>query len=158
MKIKRFEDLDVWKKARGFTKLVYELTGKGEFSKDWGLRDQMRRAAVSIMSNIAEGFDGGSKLEFSRFLSMARRSASEVQSQLYTALDQVYIEQTEFSHIYEEAEQIKKMITGFIKYLKGHRQTSGPVHWFTIYGRSKNEISSNWRCGFYRVSYCRTPS
>lgn len=79
----------------------------------------MCRAAVSIMSNIAEGFDSSSKKEFSRFLSMSRRSASEIQSQLYIALDQAYINDSEFNELYREAEEIRRMITGFIKYLKG---------------------------------------
>lgn len=119
MKIKKFEELDIWKRSRQLTKLIYKVTCIEEFSKDWALRDQIRRAAISVMSNIAEGFDAGSKPEFSRFLSISRRSLSEVQSQLYVALDQSYISSIEFNSLYNEAEEIRRMITGFIKYLKG---------------------------------------
>ncbi len=90
-KIRRFEDLQSWQKARQLTNLIYELTSHPEFAKDFRLRDQIRDAAGSVMHNIAEGFDAGSNPEFIRFLKMARRSASEVQSQLYLSLDRKYI-------------------------------------------------------------------
>ena len=90
-KIERFEDLQSWQKARLLTNLVYDLTGHTEFAKDFRLRDQIRDAAGSVMHNIAEGFDSGSNPEFIRFMKMARRSASEVQSQLYLALDRNYL-------------------------------------------------------------------
>ena len=86
-KINRFEDLQSWQKARLLTNQVYNLTRQRDFSRDYGLRDQIRQAAGSTMHNIAEGFEAGSDAEFSRFLKIARRSASEVQSQLYLALD-----------------------------------------------------------------------
>ena len=119
MKIKKFEEIEAWKKSRELSKAIYKVSASDKFSKDWELRDQIRRAALSIMSNIAEGFDSSSKIEFSRFLGISRRSASEVQSQLYVALDQGYIEQNDFELLYKESEEIRKMLMGFIKYLKG---------------------------------------
>lgn len=118
MKIKKFEEIEAWKRARELTKSIYKISSLAEFSKDWALRDQIRRASISIMSNIAEGFDSGFKNEFARFLGISRRSASEVQCQLYIALDQSYITQNEFDKMYNETEEIRRMITGFIKYLK----------------------------------------
>jgi four helix bundle protein len=94
--IKRFEDLHAWQSARELVRMVYEDTGQKEFSRDFGLKDQIRRAAVSVMSNIAEGFGSGSDAEFVRFLGIARRSDSEVQSQSYVALDLKYISQEHF--------------------------------------------------------------
>jgi len=88
---KKFEDITAWQKARELTRLVYEITKNGNFSKDFSLRDQIRRASVSIMSNIAEGFDRGGRKEFIQYLSIAKGSVGEVKSQLYTALDQKYI-------------------------------------------------------------------
>jgi four helix bundle protein len=106
--IHRFEDLHAWRSARDLTNLIYELTHAGEFARDFGLRDQIRRAASSVMLNIAEGFDAGSDAEFVRFLGYARRSASETQAGLYTALDQKYILQSQFDTVYEKATICKK--------------------------------------------------
>jgi len=119
MKIKNFEEIESWKRARQLSKKIYKITSTEKFSKDWELKEQIRRAAISVMSNIAEGFDSSSKIEFARFLGISRRSASEVQSQLYIALDQNYIDANDFNPLYKETEEIRKMITGFIKYLKG---------------------------------------
>ena len=121
MKINRFEDIEAWQRARELTKIIYSLSSKGEFAKDWALRDQIRKASISIVSNIAEGFDSGFKAEFARFLGISRRSASEVQCQLYIALDQSYLSKDDFSKLYQETEEIRKMITGFIKYLRSLR-------------------------------------
>ena len=110
--IKHFEDIRAWQTAREITNLAYQMTSKGSFAKDFGLRDQIRRAASSVMSNIAEGFDAGSDAEFTRFLSYSRRSASEVQSQLQTALDQNHILQDIFNEAYKKAETTKKQING----------------------------------------------
>ena len=115
--IKRFEDIKAWQPARELVKLIYQITNQPLFSKDWGLRDQVRRAAGSVMHNIAEGFDAGSDAEFIRFLGYARRSVSEVQSQLYTALDQEYLNSDDFQHVYDLAEGTKRQINGFIAYL-----------------------------------------
>ncbi len=117
-KITRFEDLQSWQKARQFTNTIYDLTGHLEFAKDFRLRDQIQSAAGSTMHNIAEGFDAGSDPEFIRFLKMARRSASEVQSQLYLALDRSYITEAERQRSDEMATEVKKLINGLISYLR----------------------------------------
>ena len=111
--IQRFEDIQAWQEARKFVKMIYALTSKDLFSKDYGMRDQIQRASVSTMANIAEGFDCESKLEFARFLGIARRSAVEVQSILYAALDTGYINQQEFDLHYEQARKTKALIGGF---------------------------------------------
>lgn len=111
--IKRFEDIQAWQEARELVKMIYILTSREPFSKDFGMRDQIRRAAVSAMTNIAEGFDCDSNAEFARFLGFARRSAVEVQSLLYAALDVDYISQTEFDLHYEQARKTKALIGGF---------------------------------------------
>lgn len=95
--IQRFEDILAWQEARKLVKMIYSITSKELFSKDFGMRDQIRRASVSVMANIAEGFDCESKVEFARFLGIARRSAVEVQSLLYAALDAEYINQNELT-------------------------------------------------------------
>ncbi len=122
MKIERFEDAKAWQIARELTKLVYEVTSSGAFARDFRLKDQIRDAAGSVMHNIAEGFDAGSDAEFIRFLRYSRRSASEVQSQLYITLDQMYINADQFRLIYDKATEAKKLVNGFIGYL--HRSHS----------------------------------
>jgi len=111
--IQRFEDIQAWQEARVLVRMIYSLTNKEKFSKDFGMRDQIRRAAVSVMNNIAEGFDCESKTEFARFLGIARRSAVEVQSLLYAAMDVDYIDQTEFDLHYEQARKAKALVGGF---------------------------------------------
>lgn len=118
MAIERFEDIEGWKKARVLTKLVYSFTRKDLFKKDYGLKDQITRASVSIMLNIAEGFDGGSDAEFARFLSYAQRSATEVMSCLYVAHDNEYISEEEFKHAYDLSGEARRLVGGLIKYLK----------------------------------------
>ncbi len=110
--IKKFEDLVAWQEARKLVKMVYSLTSDGALSKDFGLRDQLQRATVSVMANIAEGFDCESRVEFARFLVIARRSAAEVQSLLYAALDIGYINQETFDTCYEQANKTKSIIGG----------------------------------------------
>ncbi len=110
--IKRFEDIQGWQEARTLVRQVYALSRAGEFAKDFGLSDQIQRAAVSVMTNIAEGFDCESKKEFARFLGIARRSAVEVQSLLYAALDLDYISEEEFQRTYSQAEKTKALIGG----------------------------------------------
>jgi four helix bundle protein len=114
---KKFEDIVAWQKARELTRLVYEITKTGSFSKDFGLRDQIRRASVSIMSNIAEGFDRGGRKEFIQYLSIAKGSVGEVKSQLYAALDQKYITEDVINKVYLLAEEINRLIYSLIKYL-----------------------------------------
>ncbi len=117
-KIERFEDLQSWQKARQLTNLIYDLTEHPKFSKDFRLNGQIQGAAGSIMHNIAEGFDAGTNPEFIRFLKMARRSASEVQSELYLALDRKYINQDELTTTYTLATEAKRLINGMIGYLR----------------------------------------
>ena len=116
--IKRFEDLRSWQKARQLVNMIYDLTDRPRFGKDLALRDQVRDAAGSVMHNIAEGFDSGAKPEFIRFLKIARRSASEVQSELYLALDRKYITQDDLAHAYDLATEAKRLINGMIAYLR----------------------------------------
>ena len=116
--IKNFEDIKAWQEARELLKSIYEITSKGNFSKDWELKNQIRRSAVSVMSNIAEGFDRSSDKEFIQFLRIATGSCSELKSQLYAALDQKYIINELFSKIYQKATEVTKLINGFIRYLR----------------------------------------
>ncbi|MCK4392504.1 four helix bundle protein [Candidatus Bipolaricaulota bacterium] len=119
VQIKRFEDIEAWKKARVLVKEIYQTTGKGKFAKDFSLKDQIRRAAVSVMSNIAEGFSRQTDKEFIQFLFMSKGSVSEIQSQLYIANDLGYIDEEEFTGLYHDADEIARLISGFIRYLKG---------------------------------------
>jgi len=116
-KIEKFEDIEAWKKARELTREIYRVSNMGEFARDFGLRDQIRRACVSVMSNIAEGFERGGNKEFSQFLATAKGTAGEVRSQLYVALDANFIEKPEFSILYEQCTEIGRLIAGFMKYL-----------------------------------------
>jgi len=116
--IKNFEELTSWQKARELAGFVYELTRQNKFSRDFGLRDQIQRAASSVMHNIAEGFESGSDPEFVRFLKMARRSAGEVQSQLYLALDVGYITDEERQKAHILATEVKRLINGMMTYLR----------------------------------------
>ena len=115
---KTFEDIAAWQRARELTKEVYRLTSKDNFSRDFGLKDQIRRASVSIMSNIAEGFERSGTGEFAHFLAMAKGSAGEVRSQLYVALDQAYISPAAFEGLCPAVSEISKMIAGLMGYLK----------------------------------------
>ena len=110
--ISRFDDIEGWQEARKLVQMVYKLTTAGALAKDFGLRDQIQRASVSAMTNIAEGFDCESKAEFARFLGFARRSAVEVQSLLYTAFDLTYITEPQFKEYYEQARKTKALIGG----------------------------------------------
>ncbi len=124
MKIDRFEQLECWKEARALTKMVYALVRKSGFRSDYNLRGQATGAALSVMNNIAEGFDSQSNVEFIRFLRYSRRSASEVQNCLYVALDQAYVTDSEFQTTYQQAEKTRKLIDGFLRYLKTHQSRS----------------------------------
>lgn len=119
MKVTRFEDLEVWQRARGLTREVYQFTANGRFSHDYGLRDQMRRASVSIMANVAEGFSRKSDKEFSQFLFIAKSSAAELQSHAYVALDQDYISESDFEQLYDNLDHTSRMISNLIKHLAG---------------------------------------
>ncbi|HMC13166.1 MAG TPA: four helix bundle protein [Gallionellaceae bacterium] len=111
-KVERFEDLIAWQKARQLTAEIYRVSGQGGFSKDFGLRDQIRRAAVSMMSNVAEGFDRGSRGEFHQFLVVAKGSCAEVRSQLYVAQDVGYIVQEVFSNLNSSTDELSRILGG----------------------------------------------
>lgn len=114
-KVERFEDLIAWRKARELTKVIYALSGDGAFAKDFGLRDQIRRASVSVMSNIAEGFDRASRAEFHRFLVIAKGSCAEVRAQLYVALDVGLMTEKQFEEVRSLAEETSRIIAGLRK-------------------------------------------
>ncbi len=118
MKIERFEDIEAWQLARELCQKVNSVISIGEFSRNYSLKDQIDRASGSVMDNIAEGFDGGGRAEFAKFLSYAQRSCSEVKSQLYRALDRNYISNQEFQDLYKLASSAHSKIGGFIHYLK----------------------------------------
>lgn len=115
---KRFEDLEVWQKAKELTNSIYRFSSSEAFARDFGLRDQMRRAAVSVMSNIAEGFESQTQALFIRFLCIAKGSAGELRAQLYVALEQEYITRDEFETVFSLAESCSKKLAKFIQYLE----------------------------------------
>ena len=117
-RIERFEDILAWQKARYLVRAIYQITATKKFAKDYGLSNQIQRSTVSIMSNIAEGFDRGGNKEFIQFLSIAKGSASEAESQLYVAVDNGYITQSQFEEIRKITNDVKSLISGFIRYLK----------------------------------------
>jgi four helix bundle protein len=122
--VRTFEELGVWQKARELTKSVYQMTSIGNWSKDYGLRDQIRRAAVSVMSNVAEGFERRGDAEFGHFLSMAKGSAGELRSQLYVALDIEYLDQPSFTKLFSLASEVSRMTSGLATYLKDGKRGS----------------------------------
>jgi four helix bundle protein len=121
--VKSFEDLSVWKDARTFTNKIYLLTKKFPNEELYGLTSQIRRAAVSIMSNIAEGFDRYSTKEFINFLIISRGSISEVQNDLFIAIDLKYINEEEFQQMYKYSKELARQVNGFIKYLRTNGKT-----------------------------------
>jgi four helix bundle protein len=127
MEIKRFEDIEAWQLARELTHKIYDLTKKTQFALDYGLKKQIQNAAGSSMHNIAEGFDSETNPEFIRFLRYAKRSCTEVQSELYVALDQQYITNSEFKDVYDHAGRTRAVIRGFIKYLLAYRKEGSEV-------------------------------
>lgn len=118
MKIKKFEDIESWKKARQLTNEIYRTTATGGFVRDFGLKDQIRRASVSILSNIAEGFERGGDKGFCQFLAIAKGSCGEVRAQLYVALDQGYLAGDAFDRLFTSATEVGQLLAGFIRYLK----------------------------------------
>ena len=121
---KQFEDLHVWQEARGLVNEVYKVTKQGAFRRDFSLRDQITRAAVSSMSNIAEGVERGSRREFIQFLNVAKGSTGEVRSQLYVALDQQYIDQKMFEKLRDSALAVSRRLAKFIRYLEDYPSNS----------------------------------
>ena len=117
-KIERFEDILAWQKARVLTQRVYGCTKVGTFARDFGLRDQIQRASVSTMANIAEGFERGGDREFIQFLSNSKGSCGEVRSHLYVALDQKYVTEQEFNELRAQSEEVSRLTSGFMAYLQ----------------------------------------
>jgi four helix bundle protein len=116
--IQRFEEIEAWQKARELTHLIYACSKQGPFAKDFALRDQIRRSAISVMSNIAEGFERSGKGEFIQFLAIAKGSVAEVEAQLYVAFDEEYINKEKFKELQEVARSTTRLLGGFMKYLK----------------------------------------
>lgn len=121
--ISKFEEIEAWKTARQLTNLIYELSGQVRFARDYGLKDQIRRAVVSVMSNIAEGFESQMQPQFIRYLGLAKASAGEARSQLYVALDQTYISKQQFDQAYDLADKVLRQLVRFIAYLEANPQT-----------------------------------
>jgi four helix bundle protein len=115
---RRFEEIEAWQKARQMTKIVYQLSGRGYFAKDFGLRDQIRNASVSSMANIAEGFERDGTGEFIQFLAIAKGSAAEVLSHAYVALDQGFISQKDLDWLNDKTSELRRMIAGLMTYLR----------------------------------------
>ncbi|MBC7170078.1 four helix bundle protein [Candidatus Bipolaricaulota bacterium] len=142
MAIERFEDIEAWRAARKLASSVYAVSRRADLDKDFGLKDQLKRAAASVMANIAEGFDSRSDHEFVRFLSYAYRSASELQSHLYIALDQGYLSETQFNQLYGETVEVKKLINGFIRYLKQKpARPAAPAAWVANHGPATTDYA-----------------
>jgi four helix bundle protein len=116
-----FEGLIAWQKARELTRNIYQVTAEGEFARDFGLKDQIRRAAVSIMSNIAEGYDRGGRAEFHQFLVIAKGSCAEVRSQLYVAHDIQYLDPSRFERLKHDTQELSRIITGLKKSIQKQR-------------------------------------
>jgi four helix bundle protein len=117
-RIEKFEDIIAWQKARVLTREVYKCTRSGQFSKDYGLKDQIQRASVSTMANVAEGFERGGDKEFLQFLSTSKGSCGEVKSHLYVALDQEYLTPASFDQLYGQASEVGRLLSGFMTYLR----------------------------------------
>lgn len=124
-KIERFEDLIAWQKARELTREVYKATRQGAFAKDWGLSGQIQRAVVSIMSNVAEGFERGGRGEFHQFLSTAKASCAEVRSQLFVALDVGYLDSTTFDRLMQQAEEVGRIVGGLRASVQRQKEDGG---------------------------------
>ncbi|NOQ28079.1 MAG: four helix bundle protein [Bacteroidales bacterium] len=123
----KFEEIEAWKKARELCVLIYKITLKDKFSKDFSLKDQIKRSSGSVMDNIAEGFERGEKKEFIQFLYISKSSSAETKSQLYRALDYEYINKEEFEICYEKCNECAKIIAGLINYLKSS-EIKGPKY------------------------------
>ncbi len=117
-KIERFEDIDAWKKARELTKTIYEVTAQGKIAADFSLKDQLRRASLSIMAIIAEGFEREGNKEFRQFLAMAKGSVGEVKALLFVALDAGLASSEQFQRIMGLADEASRLLAGFLRYLK----------------------------------------
>jgi len=121
--ITRFEDIEAWKTARELTRMIYTLTDLGQFAKDFGLKNQIQRAVVSVMSNIAEGFESRTQAQFLEYLGRAKASSGEVRCQLYIALDIKYLTQEQFNKVFDLADKTSRQIARFMDYLETHPQS-----------------------------------
>jgi four helix bundle protein len=121
--ITRFEEIDAWVTARALTRLIYALTDQGNFAKDYGLKNQIQRASVSIMSNIAEGFESRTQAQFLGYLGHAKASAGEVRCQLYIAMDLSYLKQEQFKQVFDLADKASRQLYRFMSYLETHPQS-----------------------------------
>lgn len=121
--ITQFEEIEAWKTARELTRMIYAFTEQGKFTKDFGLKNQIQRASVSVMSNIAEGFESRTQPQFLEYLGRAKASAGEVRCQLYVAIDLQYITQEEFKRVFDFADKSSRQITRFMNYLESHPQS-----------------------------------
>lgn len=122
-RIERFEDLVAWQKARKLAGRIYEITSEGDFSKDYGLRNQIQRAAVSIMSNIAEGFERSRPAEYAQFVSIAKASCAEVRSQLYLAWDVGYITREEITELMKDSREVGRILGGLRRGIEKRKGT-----------------------------------
>ena len=116
--IKQFEDLEVWRAARALTKAIYRVSSTGQFARDFQLTNQIRRSANSVMSHIAEGFEGDGNREFQHFLAVANGSCGEVRSQLFIAFDQGYVALNEFQSLCQEATKVSRLLSALMKHLR----------------------------------------
>jgi four helix bundle protein len=121
--ITRFEEIEAWQTARELTKMIYSITDAGKISRDFGLKDQLRRASVSVMSNIAEGFESKTQPAFIRYLAIAKASAGEVRSQLYVLHDAGYLTDAQFSGLFSLTEKASPQLSRFITYLEANPQS-----------------------------------
>jgi four helix bundle protein len=124
--VERFEDLMAWQKARSLTREIYQATRQGDFARDFGLAGQIQRAAVSIMSNIAEGFERNSPGEFHQFLSVAKASCAELRTQLYVALDAGYLDEPYFERLLAQAEEVGRITGGLRSYISRQKSERNP--------------------------------
>ena len=122
-RIERFEDLEVWKLSRSLANAIYNASSLGDFARDFALRDQIRRASISVVSNIAEGFERDGDKEFIQFLYTAKGSCGEVRAQLYLAFDRTYLSEEQLSTLKRQATEVSRMISGLIKYLRQSQLT-----------------------------------
>jgi four helix bundle protein len=143
MLVKNFEDLEIWKEARRLAREIYQLTRDSRFSKDFGLSNQIQRAAISIMSNIAEGFERGGNQELIQFLYVAKGSCGEVRSQLYVAVDQSYVTQKNCDDLSKAFRRLSIMISNLIDYLKRSGMKGAKYHGSS----SPSRLSSSNRSG-----------
>ena len=124
--IRRFEEIEAWQTARELTRRVYAISANGAFSRDFGLRDQMRRAAVSVMSNIAEGFESRTEVLFREYLGRAKASSGELRAQFYVAQDAGYVTPEQSTILQRECEKCSSQISGFMEYLRRSNSKKRP--------------------------------